>query len=278
MKPPPKPDACMPLSNPDFERLKATYPKLWVDPKRECKTCLKQNGNTYRWWADSSRTEIATYECDCTAQWLMHLWFLNAGIGLNYQRLTWDDVSAVDPGIVAQLGDYALNAARRVSDGRNLVLWSTSPGTGKTLLLTLLLKTLMVQGYQVHFSQFNEIIDLFTNSWRDKAEREQWTRRVRNVDALGMDDMGKEHKGRLEMVEAMVDQIVRARVSDSRPMAITSNLTPQHMQEGYGGYVMSLLSEQADFIEVTGTDFRPRRRELTAQEAALGLARPIAAV
>ncbi|MCX4799702.1 DnaA/Hda family protein [Streptomyces sp. NBC_01242] len=278
MKPPPKPDACMPLSNGDFERLKSTHPKLWVDPKRECKTCLKQNGNTYHWWADNSRTEIATFECDCTAQWLMHLWFLNAGIGTNYQRLTWDDVASVDAGIVEQIMSYAINAARRVSDGRNLVLWSTSPGTGKTLLLSLLLKALMVQNHQVHFSQFNEIIDLFTSSWRDNAEREQWNRRVRNVDILGIDDMGKEHKGRLEMVEAMVDQIIRARVSDSSPTIITTNLTPQQMQEGYGGYVMSLLSEQADFIEVTGADFRPRRRELTSQEADLGLARPIAAV
>lgn len=268
----------MPLSNADFERLKVTHPKLWVNPKRECKTCLKQDGNTYRWYADTTRTEVATFECDCLAQWLMHLWFLNAGIGTNYQRLTWDDVASVDPGIVEQIMSYAINAARRVSDGRNLVLWSTSPGTGKTLLLSLLLKALMVQGHQVHFSQFNEIIDLFTNSWRDNSEREQWNRRVRNVDILGIDDMGKEHKGRLEMVEAMVDQIIRARVSDSSPTIITTNLTPQEMQAGYGGGVMSLLSEQADFIEVTGTDYRPRRRELTAQEAALGLARPIAAV
>ncbi|MDQ1041428.1 DNA replication protein DnaC [Streptomyces sp. V3I8] len=278
MKPPPKPAACMPLSNADFERLRAARPKLWGDPQRECKVCLKENGNTYRWWADSSRTEIATYECNCTDQWLMHMWFLNAGIGANYQRLTWDDVASVDPAIVEQIMAYVLNAKRNVADGRNLVLWSQSPGTGKTLLLSLLLKALMVQGFQAHLAQFNEIIDLFTNSWRDKAEREQWNRRVRNVHILGMDDMGKESKGRLEMVEAMVDQIVRARVSDSLPVAITTNLTPQQMQEGYGGGVMSLLSEQADFIEVTGTDYRPRRRELTAQEARLGLVRPIAAV
>ncbi|MFE4863217.1 hypothetical protein, partial [Streptomyces sp. NPDC056670] len=215
---------------------------------------------------------------DCTAQWLMHLWFLNAGIGANYQRLTWADVASVDKGIVEQIMAYVLNAKRNVADGRNLVLWSQSPGTGKTLLLSLLLKALMVQTFQAHLAQFNEIIDLFTNSWRDKTEREQWNRRVRNVDILGMDDMGKENKGRIEMVEAMVDQIIRARVSDSLPVAITTNLTPQQMQEGYGGYVMSLLSEQADFIEVTGSDYRPRRRELSAQEARLGLVRPIAAV
>lgn len=268
----------MPLSNADLNRLKNARPRLWDSPDTSCITCLKQNGNTYRWFADDTRESVATYECDCRAQWLLHMWLLNAGIGTNYQKLSWNDVSAIPAAVIGQVMDYAENAARRVADGRNLILWSASPGTGKTLLLSLLCKFLMIQGIQVHFSQFNEIIDLFTQSWRDQSEREQWNRRVRNVDVLGIDDMGKEHKGRLEMVEAMVDQIIRARVSDSAPTIITTNLTPDQMLAGYGGYVMSLLTEQADFVEVTGSDFRPRRRELSRQEADLGLARPITAV
>ncbi|MGW7100365.1 ATP-binding protein [Streptomyces sp. NPDC054838] len=278
MKAAPPPQACTPLSDADYQRLRATRPRLWTDPRTTCITCLKHNGNTYRWYADSTRTDIAVYECDCRAQWLLHLWLLNAGIGLNYQRLTWDDISAVPPAIVEQLMAYAVSAARHIAAGRSIILWSVSPGTGKTLLLSLLCKALMAQGVLVHFSQFNEIIDLFTSSWRDQSEREQWNRRVRNVDLLAIDDMGKEAKGRLEMVEAMVDQIIRARVSDSAPIAITTNLTPQQIQDGYGGYAMSLLTEQCDFIEVTGTDFRPQRRELSRHETSLGLTRPIAMV
>jgi DNA replication protein DnaC len=277
-----RPRACTPLTDQDLNRLKAARTRLWTDPKATCLTCLKQNGNTFRWYdqTDGRRDEskIATYDCLCVDQWLMHLWFLDAGIPLNYQRLSWDDVRAVPQPIVAQIMQYAVEAARNIAAGRNLILWSANPGTGKTLLLALLAKALMVEGFKVHFSQFNEIIDLFTSSWRDQAEREQWNRRVRNVDVLAMDDWGKEHKGRLEMVEAMVDQIIRARVSDSAPTIITTNLTPQQMQDGYGGYVMSLLSETADFISIDGADYRPRRRELTRQETDLGLARPITAV
>lgn len=272
------PEACAPLSNQDFARLKAARPRMWTDPRSTCLTCLKQDNNTYRWYTNGERTEVATYACDCRTQWLMHLWFLNAGIGTNYQKLSWDDVATIDPAIVDQIMGYAVNAARRIADGRNLVLWSSGPGTGKTLLLTLLCKALMVQGVQVHFSQFNEIIDLFTNSWRDRAEQDEWNRRVRNVDALAIDDMGKENKGRLEMVESMLDQIIRARVADSAPTIITTNLTPQEMQAGYGVYAMSLLTEAADFIEIPGGDYRPQRNALRSQEAQLGLARPIVAV
>jgi DNA replication protein DnaC len=281
LKRPPPPPSCHPLSDPDFKRLKATRPRLWTSPKDTCLTCLKQNGQTYRWYAeqDGRRTdEIATYECQCQQQWLLHLWFLNAGIPLNYQRLGWDDVRAVPEHIVAEVMDYALQAARRIAAGRNLVLWSKNPGTGKTLLLALLAKFLMANGWQVHFSQFNEVLDLFTSSWRDKDEKEHWTRRVRNVDILAMDDMGKENKGRIDVVDDMVDRIIRSRVSDAAPTIITSNRSPQEIQEGYGAYAMSLLTETADFIEVTGTDYRPVRRELSRQEAELGLARPITAV
>lgn len=274
MKPPPLPAACIPPSNADFERLKTSRPRLWTDPKASCITCLKTDGNTYRWW-DERREDVVTYDCACLDQWLLHVWLLDAGIGLNYQRLSWDDIQSVPFPVVHQVMDYAANAARTVAAGRNLVLWSQGAGTGKTLLLALLCKAFLVHGVKVHFSQFNEIIDLFTSSWRDKDEREQWNRRVRNTDVLAIDDLGKEHKGRLEMVEAMVDQVVRARVADARPTVITTNLTPQQIQDGYGGYVMSLLSEAADFIEVPGADFRPRRRELSAYEAQQGLTRPV---
>lgn len=273
----------MPLSDGDFNRLKSARPRLWTSPKTNCLTCLKQNGQTYRWYADDPATgrrteEIATYECNCQQQWLMHLWFLNAGIPLNYQRLSWDDVRTVPQPVIDQVMGYALQAARNIASGRNLILWSKSPGTGKTLLATLLAKFLMANGWQAHVSQFNDIIDLFTQSWRDKDEKDQWNRRVRNVDVLVMDDLGKEHKGRIEMVESMVDQIIRARVSDAAPVIITTNLTPDEIQQGYGAYSMSLLTEAADFIEVTGSDYRTARRDISRQEADLGLARPITAV
>jgi DNA replication protein DnaC len=274
------------LSDPDFARLKATRPRLWTDPKKSCLTCLKRKGlqdsQTYRWYADDEagrRTdEIVTYECNCQQQWLMHLWFLNAGIPLSYQRLGWDDVKAVPQHIVEQVMDYALQAASNIAAGRNLILWSKGPGTGKTLLLALLCKFLMANGFQAHFSQFNDVIDLFTSTWRDKDEKEYWTRRVRNVDVLAMDDMGKENKGRIDVVEDMVDRIIRSRVSDAAPTIITSNRSPEEIQQGYGVYAMSLLSESAHFIEVTGADYRPVRSELSRQEADLHLARPITAV
>lgn len=278
MKSPPNPAACQPLSNEDFARLRAARPRLWTDPAKDCLTCRKAEDRTYRWYTDGDRTGTATYECDCRAQWLLHLWMLNSGIGLNYQRLSWDDISSIPANIVEQVQDYALRAAENVASGRNLILWSTGAGSGKTLLLMLLAKALLLQGIQVYVSQFNDIIDLFTSSWRDQAERDQWNRRVRNADVKCIDDLGKEHKGRVDLVDSMLDQVIRGRVMDDAPTIITTNLTPQQVQQNYGGYVMSLLSEKAIFIEVTGADFRPKRLVLSQAEFDLGLTRPLTVV
>ncbi|GAA1978844.1 ATP-binding protein [Kitasatospora viridis] len=279
LTPAPAPRACKPLSNHDFARLRAARPRLWLDPTTSCVTCLKQNGNTYRWWDyQTAPPEVATWNCSCTDQWLMHLWMLNAGIGLAYQRLDWEDATAVPEHVRDQIMQYAVNGARNIAQGRNLILWSPDAGTGKTLLLTLLAKALMAQARDVFTAQFNSIIDLFTGGWRDETERAEWNRRVHASEVLAIDDLGKEHKGRLEMVESMVDQVIRSRAANSQPVILTTNLTPHQIQDGYGGYVMSLLSEQSDFIEVSGADFRPRRREISRQEADLGLTRPITVV
>lgn len=280
---PQAPAACQPLTNTDFERLIAARPDLWLNPRKTCITCLKHTKGpdaeqTFLWWADPERTEAAVYACDCDSQWLMHLWMLNAGIGLAYQRMDWEDVTSVPASVCEEVMAYAVQGARNVAQGRNLILWSPDAGTGKTLLMTLLIKALMAQGIAAYFAQFNDVIDLFTGSWRDEEERAEWDRRVRNVGVLAMDDIGKEHKGRSDLVESMVDQVIRYRVANSKPVFLTTNYTPEKIQQGYGGYVMSLLSEQADFIQLPGQDFRPRRRDIARREAALGLARPITVV
>ncbi|MFF7198207.1 hypothetical protein ACFZAM_31425 [Streptomyces sp. NPDC008079] len=276
MKPPSNPPACQPLANDDFTRLKTARPGLWTNPSTSCITCLKTG--TYQWYAEGSREDVVTYECDCKAQWLLHMWFLSAGIGLNYQRLGWDDIVTVPAAVVERIEQYALHAERNIAAGRSIVLWSPNAGSGKTLLMMLLCKAILAQGFAVHLDQFNDILDLFTSTWRDKSERERWDQQVRNVDFLGIDDFGKENKGRIEVVEDAIDRVLRSRVSSDAPTAITTNLTPTEIQQGYGGYVMSLLTEKAVFIEVPGASYRPRRLELAQMEAERGLTRPVMVV
>lgn len=260
------PAACKPLSDVDSRRLREKFPTLWSSPQKGCLSC--QDTGTLR-WADQ------TYRCDCRNQWMMHRWMLNAGVGLWHQRLSWQDVDTVPPAVLTELGAYLEGHKGNIRAGLGLVLWSPDRGTGKTLLAVLATKTLMGFGVDCYFVQFSEMIDTFTAGWRDEAERAWFNKRIRNATMLVIDDLGREHKGRSEVVESMLDQVIRHRVANALPTLLTTNYSPQEIQGGYGPNVMSLLYERSAWVEVAGRDYRTRSNERARTEIASGYSRPI---
>jgi len=249
---PPPPPGLRSLTDPEADRLRQQYPDLWANPNKTCLTCNKVGSFKARILG-----EVVDVACDCVTQWKMHRWMLNAGIGLHYQRLSWDDATGVATDVQMVVMDYVANSHANLASGNGLTLWSPDMGTGKTLLATLLVKELLARGHDAFYVQFNEMLDFFTATWRDADERAWFTRKVRNAGVLGVDDMGRENKGRSEMAEAMFDTVIRARGAADRPTIITTNYDPAQMKSGYGANIHSLLSESNVNIEVSGRDFRP---------------------
>lgn len=267
---PPLPAHVRTLSTADAARLKAQYPGLWPDPQKTCITCQKTG--SYRWYVDDA---VVEHDCDCVSQWRLHRWLLNAGVGTWYQRLSWADATAVSADTQRSVMEYVRDHQQNVDAGLGLVLWSESLGIGKTLMAVLTAKSLVREGEDVFFVQFNDLIDYFTAGWRDEDERRWFNRRVRNADVLVIDDLGREHKGRSEVVESMLDQVIRHRTAMAQPTIITTNNTPDMVKRGYGSNVMSLLSERSLWVPLAGADFRGASNERTKSEKRDGLTRPL---
>jgi DNA replication protein DnaC len=275
---PPNPPGCRSLTDPEVSRLRSQHSKLWANPNKTCETCTKEEKGgvaTFRIWEG---TEAVTCDCACVEQWKLHRWLLNSGVDKRYQRFSWDDTVQVNGAAQAAVLEYAQDAVAMISQGEGLTLWSKDRGTGKTLLGTLLLKGLLAKGYDGHFTQFNEMLDQFTAGWRSEEERSWFIRRVRNVEVLVVDDMGRESKGRENITEAMFDTVIRARVAACKPTFITTNYTPDEMRQGYGNNVLSLLTEVNDFIEVPGSDYRPIIKAQRIRDRADGIVHPIVAL
>jgi DNA replication protein DnaC len=266
----PNPSGCRSLRDPEVARLRQQYPGLWANPAKTCLTCDKKGEFLTR-----RNGEVITVTCDCLAQWKLHRWMLNAGVDEHYQRLSWEDVIGVPDSVQVEVMDYLEGASANLSQGHGLTLWSPDRGTGKTLLASLVLKRLLADGHDGYFTQFNLMLDFFTATWRSEEERSWFTRKVRNVGVLVVDDIGRENKGRDAVSEAMFDTVIRARVAGSRPTIITTNYNPEQLLQGYGPNVLSLLSEVNIAIELPGADFRPRQHEQTRQDIASGLVRPL---
>lgn len=263
---PPLPPGVRSLTDPESSRLRQQNTDLWINPQKSCLTCSKQGSFKAR-----SGSQIVDVECRCVDQWKLHRWLLNAGVGLRYQRISWVDAVGVPANVQMAVLEYVDQAEANIATGTGLTLWSPDKGTGKSMLATLLIKALLAKGNDCFFIQFNEMLNFFSDGWRDKDEREWFTRKVRNAGVLGVDDMGREYKGRAEVAEAMFDTVIRARVASARPTIITTNYTPEQMLAGYGGNILSLLSEVNTEIHVPGQDFRPRARERLMRDRADGI-------
>ena len=265
------------LEEQDSNRLRQQYPDLWESPQKSCITCMfhKTGEKTFLWW-NEDLSEPVLWECDCTAQWILHRFLLIHGIGKNYQRLGWNDAYAVNPATQYEILTYLDNADLYVDRGMNMILHSPDAGTGKTLMLMLAAKKLLKAGHDVFVAQMNTIVEMYTSGWREKADKDYFERRIMNCGVLVVDDLGKETgQNHIDFIDRLLDRVIRHRTANSLPTFASTNLTPEQLDSGYGRYVASLLTETCMFVETSGQDWRPKARERMQDEIARKLVRPL---
>lgn len=252
------------LSDQDSKRLYEAHPKLKASYKDYCPTCGKVG--TYLWKGEEQ-------ECDCRQQLNLHKHYLSAGIGVSYQRLSWDDYVG-DPKVRELCEKYINNSSQYVSRGVGMMLYGTF-GSGKTLAMNLLIKQLIHKGYDCYATTFASMIELFTAGWRSPEEQRWYQRKIVQSDVLLLDDLGRELKRNNKLSESTFDDVLRSRVQAGKVTFITTNLSQREMKDGYGSAVLSLLQESSVVRKVEGDDFRPQANKRMRDEIDAGEVRPI---
>ena len=219
--------------------------------------------------------------CGATRMWSatvnsnlsLHKHYLHAGIGIVYQRLSWDDFEGSDS-LRTMAEAYLKKASGYVNNGVSIILYGDL-GVGKTMALTLLLKDLVKAGYDCYSTTFTSMIDMFTAGWKSREDQKLYQRRVTQSQILLLDDLGKEMKTSTKLSESTFDSLLRTRVQNARPIFLTTNMTLEDMKAGYGNAVFSLMQENAIMLSVAGDDFRPKARQRSLAELSRGETRPI---
>lgn len=248
----------------DARRLYDSHPGLGRSADDYCPTCA-QTGS-YLWKGQE-------HECFCRGQLQLHKHYLNAGIGVLYQRLNWDDY----------VGDAeAKEQAMRYLDKHEILmrrgtsmLFTGGVGTGKTALATLMLKELVKLGYSCYSVTFASLVEMFAAGWRDKDELRHFQKKIRMSDVLLLDDLGREFRNSSKLAETTFDDVLRSRTQAGRPTIITTNCSRLELQEGYGAGALSLLSENSLSHAFSGEDFRPIANVRLHEEVDSGAIRPI---
>jgi len=233
------------LKNPQFEKI----------VKMGCPTCVDRSCG------------------ECKNQLQLYKHYLNAGIGLSYQRLDWSDFEG-DPKAL-ELAQLYLSRHKEMSKGGMGLLMHGTWGTGKTLITALMAKELVKLGYSVYFATFTQMVDEFTRGWGSNEDKARFESKVVKSDIFFLDDVGKEFRTKNNLSEATFDHVLRQRALDNRPTFMTTNMSIEELNTGYGSAIFSLLKERVIIHNMVGTDYREHARDRTLSEIATGKNRKI---
>lgn len=282
------PRGVRPLLNDESSRLNRLYPDLPWSPE-ECGTC---NGRKrFLWWNryspdfDAAHPEVAEYECPCDDQWILQRWLALRGVNSVYQRLGWDDAVAIAPATIEVALDYINRREQFLQAGIGFVLHGAK-GAGKTMLASLMLKTMMWHGFDGYFSTFASALETFRSGWNDPEDKAWYASKVRGSKMLVLDDVGREHfqqrivggqrtKNAQSVAESTLDELLRHRVSSAKPSLLTTNFDLAEIGQYYGDNIFSLITERSIVCAFESADWRVSARDRAVQEAQDGLTRPV---
>lgn len=276
---PPLPVAIPTLTDTESRLLNHRDPTAKVSVAN-CVTC--KGRKTFRWFAPGTREQMGTYECPCKAQYLLHRWMLNCGIRKQYQRMSWQDLMAIDDGTATKVTEFLDNAEWYLDSGTGLIL-NGEKGNGKSMLSYLILKEMIAKGITVYATTFSDMIQNFADGWEDREVSRWFERTVRNAQVLYIDDLGREYKGKAQrkagvdsVGERMLEAVIRSRVASDQTTLITTNLKREEIEQGYGGHTMSLLTECSEIVTLSNTeDWRPQKAQRDRMEIREHLTRPL---
>lgn len=197
--------------------------------------------------------------------------YANAGIGLTYQRIGWDDYEG--PENIKEFSiKYAKNWKAYKENNIGMMLLGGF-GTGKTTAVSILLKDLVRARASCFFTTYVNLIEMLGGSFYDASAKRLYKEKIERSNFLVIDDIGKELSNRL--TETTLDNVLRQRVQTSRPTFITSNLSIESIKNEYKRSAFSLIVESSKSFKFDGNDARANVRRSRLENAELGIIKPI---
>lgn len=182
--------------------------------------------------------------------------FLDAGIYEEYHFKTLDDYKD-------NVSEEVLRYVRAMIDNlgdvfqRGIGLFFFGPnGTGKSGLMAEILKAAVRNGFKTRMAPLGGIIQKLSDGWYSADAREEFLRYVKQVEFLGIDEVGKEYRGKSDLVVMAFDLVLKYREQRMLPTFMTSNRYPKDLVGDYSESIMSVLKSQMIPVELCGRDWR----------------------
>jgi DNA replication protein DnaC len=161
------------------------------------------------------------------------------------------------------------------ASGQRALLFCGPPGTGKTHLLSAMLRELAAKkGVRGRYEEFFLLLSDIRDGFSHNVSSREWLTPLREVDVLAIDEIGKGGKNR-EFEQGVLDEVISVRYNAGRPTLLATNYPPagatwqfksdgqaaENLEERIGPRIHSRIHEMADLIEVVGEDKRIQEHE-----------------
>ena len=134
-------------------------------------------------------------------------------------------------------------------------------GLGKTFLCNSISRRVLDRGYTVIYISSGRLFKTLQDEQFNRMEEEEYSSfydDILNVDLLVIDDLGTEFA--TSLVSSQIFNIINERMVNSRSTIISTNLTPDRIKEQYSDRVLSRLTDEFEFLTLTGDDIRIKKR------------------
>lgn len=182
--------------------------------------------------------------------------FIDAGIYEEYHRKTLDDYRGnVSEEVLRYVKGMTDNMGQVFQRGIGLFFYGPN-GTGKSGLMAEVLKAAIRNGFKVRMAPLGGIIQKLSEGWYSADAREEFLKYVKQVEFLGIDEVGKEYRGKSDLVVMAFDLVLKYREQRMLPTFMTSNRYPKDLVGDYSESIMSVLKSQMIPVELCGKDWR----------------------
>ena len=149
------------------------------------------------------------------------------------------------------------NYAYSFSSKSPSLLFTGSPGLGKTFLSACIARTVADNGYSVVYDTAGKLFSDFETA-KFGSDRNDLTQKYLQCDLLIIDDLGTEMTTQFTL--SVLYQVINTRLMEEKPVIISTNLSTAAIKQRYPGPIASRLLGVYHLCPFLGTDIRAIKR------------------